>query len=327
MAAASWFSGIPDRSPWLLERGLDCILSPDCDGFLCGLLMSRMLGWKVRGFYNGRILAVDESVNHRECVFLDMEIYRPDVRSVGQHMLMFDNRPGHLPDTWGNFGRCVSPNNLRGFDFRQNFARKYPLATVHLLMAALSARGMSVPAPSGAVAPLLYVDGTFKNTMNYPENCLDWLKEMDCENNEALRAVFCEGGFSPWTLMSEMNSFFALLRTTAKKNPDKLILDDSKGGPVNLRDGAIVRAEREKAQKFLSMLAEKTGWDFTPGLWTCWENLRVIRLKDVNFSPKVTDRNPANPGFKTRVESGKPISWAITGAQRGVEMTLSHPKF
>lgn len=325
--SAAWFSQIPDRFPWLLRRELNCVLSPDCDGFLCGLLMSHLLDWKIRGFYNGRVLAVDESVNHRECVFLDMEIFRPNVRSVGQHMLMFDNRPGRLPANWGGFAQCVSPNNLRGFDFRDNFARKYPLATVHLLMAVLSARGFSVPAPSGAAAPLLYVDGTFKNTMNYPENCLDWLAEMDCENNSALRAVFCAGGFSPLTLMREMDAFFSALRTVAAKHPDKLILNNSKGEPANLRDNAIVPAEHDKAREFLSLLAKKTGWDFSPELWTCWKNLRIVRFECVNFNPKVTDKDPMNPGFKTRVEGGNPISWAITGAQRGAEMTLDHPGF
>ena len=328
MAAADWFSGIPDRFPWILRRGLDCVLSPDCDGFLCGLLMSHLLDWKIRGFYNGRVLAVDESVNRRECVFLDMEICRPDVRSVGQHMLMFDKRPEQLPEGWeDNFAQCVSPNNLRGFDFRSDFARKYPLATIHLLMAVLSARGKAVPVPASAVAPLLYVDGTFKSTMNYPENCLDWLAEMDCENNGALRAVFCGKNFSPLTLMREMNSFFATLRSIAAKNADKLILNNSKGELVNLRDGAIASSERKKTGEFLGLLAEKTEWNWKPAAWSCWENLRVARLAGINFKPVVTNRNPANPGFKTRVESENPISWAITGAQRGVEMTLGHPDF
>ena len=347
MAAAEWFAGIPARFPWLFERGLNCVLSPDCDGFLCGLLMSHLLGWNVRGFYNGSVLAVDESVNHRDCVFLDVEIYRPDARSVGQHMLMFDKEK--LPGTWGNFAQCVSPNNLREFDHKRDFKRKYPLGTIHLLMAVISARGISVPVPSGAVAPLLYADGTFKNTMKYSNNCVDWLEDMDFENNAALRAVFCgkiplrilmrEESFltalrsafcgktlSPWTLMREMNKFFEDIGG----NADKLTLTKSKGGVVSvvgIRDGAVIPAKREKAEAFLKLLADKTEWGYDPDLWTCWENLRVIRLKSNKFDPKYPGFNPKDLEFKDQEKkTGNPISWAITASDR-VEMTWDHPDF
>ena len=265
MSANSWFSEIPSRFPWLFEREQNCILSPDCDGFLCGLLMSHLLGWKVRGFYNGRVLVVDRAVNHRECVFLDMEIYRPDVRSVGQHMLKFGQLAAHTPDNWdNNFAQCISPNNLRNFDFKNKFAQKYPLATVHLLMAILSVRNIVVPTPTSVVAPLLYVDGMFKNMMNYPENCLDWLTEMDCKDNAALRAVFLAGGFSSWTLMSEMSSFFSALQEVAEKKmkPDKLILNSPTGELVNLADGMIAATEWEKVEKFLNLLADRTEWKY-----------------------------------------------------------------
>ena len=325
MSANSWFSEIPSRFPWLFEREQNCILSPDCDGFLCGLLMSHLLGWKVRGFYNGRVLVVDRAVNHRECVFLDMEIYRPDVRSVGQHMLKFGHLPAHTPDNWdNNFAQCISPNNLRNFDFKNNFAQKYPLATVHLLMAILSAQGAAVP-PS-AIPLMLYVDGTFKNTMNYPENCLDWLKEMGGEGNDALRSVFCAGEFSPWALMGEMKSFFSKLQSVATKKPDKLVFHNYKGEFVNLDNGVLAAAEWEKVEKFLNLLADRTGWEFVSDLWACRSNLRVIHLGGGPFKPRVTDGTPETPGFKTQVATKKPISWAITAADR-VEMTWDHPEF
>lgn len=76
------------RHPWIIEREQNCILSPDSDGLLCGLLMSHYLGWRIRGFYDGKVLAVEENTNPQDCVFLDMEIFRPNIRSVGQHMVM-----------------------------------------------------------------------------------------------------------------------------------------------------------------------------------------------------------------------------------------------
>ncbi len=89
------------RYSWIIERNQNCILSPDSDGLLCGLLMSYYLGWRIRGFYDGKVLVIDEGVKPQDCVFLDMEIFRPNIRSVGQHMVMYDKED--LPKNWNNF--------------------------------------------------------------------------------------------------------------------------------------------------------------------------------------------------------------------------------
>ena len=44
------------KFPWIVERGHECILSPDSDGLLCGLLMAKYKQWKIVGFY-GRCAA------------------------------------------------------------------------------------------------------------------------------------------------------------------------------------------------------------------------------------------------------------------------------
>src|SRR3989338_8636574 len=111
--------------PWIVEHGLDCILSPDTDGLLCGLFMSRYLGWHIRGFYDGKVLALEKGFKPKDCVFLDMEIFRPTVRSVGQHMVMYDKCK--LPSNWSNLSQCISANNLRNFDCKNDFQKKYPL--------------------------------------------------------------------------------------------------------------------------------------------------------------------------------------------------------
>lgn len=76
--------------PWIVERDQNCILSPDSDGLLCGLLMSHYLNWKIRGFYNGKVFAIEQGISPANCIFLDMEIFRSNIRSVGQHMVMYD---------------------------------------------------------------------------------------------------------------------------------------------------------------------------------------------------------------------------------------------
>jgi len=65
-----------ERFPWVVERDQNCILSPDSDGLLCGLLMSHYLEWKIRGFYDGKVLVIEDNFHPQDCIFLDMEIFR-----------------------------------------------------------------------------------------------------------------------------------------------------------------------------------------------------------------------------------------------------------
>ncbi|MEK7561166.1 MAG: hypothetical protein AAB539_04410 [Patescibacteria group bacterium] len=154
------YRALLERCPWVVERDGDCILSPDSDGLLCGLLMSHYLGWKVRGFYDGKVLVVADNFRPQNCVFLDMEIFRPNIRSIGQHMVMYDK--SDLPPNWRNFDNCIAANNLRNYDFKNDFKLKYPLGTVHMLLSVLG-QGQAIPIQKSAISPLLYTDGTFKN--------------------------------------------------------------------------------------------------------------------------------------------------------------------
>lgn len=135
------------RYPWIVQENVNCILSPDSDGLLCGLLMSFHLNWKVRGFYDGKILVMEEGFTARDCVFLDMEVFRNQVRSVGQHMLLYNKNQD--PDNWNNFDSCFAPNNIRGYDACHDFRLKYPFGTIHLLIPVLGIiRELRIPVVS-----------------------------------------------------------------------------------------------------------------------------------------------------------------------------------
>jgi len=54
------YAEVIKKYPWLIQRSQDCILSPDSDGLLCGLFMSHYLNWKIRGFYDGKILLLEK---------------------------------------------------------------------------------------------------------------------------------------------------------------------------------------------------------------------------------------------------------------------------
>lgn len=274
------------RYPWVVKREQNCILSPDSDGFLCGLLMSHYLGWKVRGFYDGKVFAVAEGLSPQDCVFLDMEIFRPNIRSVGQHMVMYDK--ADLPPNWSNFNNCIAANNLRNYDFKNDFKLKYPFGTVHILLSILG-QDQTIPILKSAVSPLLYTDGTFKNQFNYPENCLSWLDFLGASHtSNPLKKVFLDRHYSTYELMVELKDLFSKISIIGggKRGGDKIKISDSRGNIANIdpRTHLLKPATKIQVKKFLSLLADKTKWSFTPSHWS-WGPYQTTRFKKGSVKP------------------------------------------
>lgn len=107
------------KYPWIIERDHYCILSPDSDGLLCGLFMSNYLNWKVVGFYDGKVSIINSKYAAENPIFLDIEIFRKEIRSMGHHMLLLNKK--HKPTEWSNFDNCIQPNNLRNYDGKITF--------------------------------------------------------------------------------------------------------------------------------------------------------------------------------------------------------------
>ena len=287
------------QHPWILQRDTDCILSPDSDGLLCGLFMSHHLGWRIRGFYDGKMLTVREDVDARKCVFLDMEIFRAGVKSVGQHMVMFNKKKA--PPNWSNFADCISANNLRGYDVKSDFKNKYPFSTIHLLIAILSKR-MEIVLPKDAICLLLYTDGTFKNIFNYPENSLSWLEFLQTKDQSTpLGRVFFNDHYSISMLMHALKKLFddfAQLNG-GKRGGDKIKISDADGrivgyDPVGKRFEDKTRA---KAENLLRLLARQTGWDYARDRWD-WEDIIGKQLRKESIATgqarydALMERNP-----------------------------------
>lgn len=302
------------KYPWILKRKQDCIVSPDSDGLLCGLLMSHYLGWRIRGFYDGKVLVAKRGVNPRKCIFLDMEIFRPGIRSVGQHMVMYDkNDPS---PNWSNFSTCIAANNLRNYDFKNDFRMKYPLGTVHLLLAVLGQR-TNISISKNSICSLLYADGTFKNQFNYPENCLSWLEFLGAHQvGSPLRKVFLNRHYSTYELMVALKNLFAEIHVIGggKRGGDKVKFSDSKGRVTNIdqRVGHLRTEVVNQAKNFLRMLAEKTGWTFTSAHWW-WGPYRVLRFQKGSVKPGKARYN----ALLVR----NPISFAII-SRNSIEYTI-----
>lgn len=302
------------KYPWIVKRGQDCIISPDSDGLLCGLLMTNYFGWRVRGFYDGKILLIAQEYKPKDCVFLDMEIFRKNVRSVGQHMVMFNRNK--LPPGWENFENCISANNLRDYDVNHNFSQKYPLGTIHLLLS-IAGLEKEIDITTDAICPLLYTDGTFKNLFNYPDNCLGWLRYLQAEKKTSpLHKIFFNDHYTISSLMLALEEFFSELRIVAhgKRGADKIRFSDSKGKLINFdrNKGTLSQSTRQQAEQFLELLAEKVDWAYKPEHWS-WTKLRAVFFKKGNIVPGLARYQD--------LMKKKPISLAVISG-RSIEYTL-----
>jgi len=87
----------------MFTAGRSCVISTDIDGVFSAALMSHVFDWQVVGFYT-----LDKLFTHRGClpngsahpesaltesevVFLDHDVYRRDLHSVGHHMLQWSD--------------------------------------------------------------------------------------------------------------------------------------------------------------------------------------------------------------------------------------------
>lgn len=293
------------EQPWLCQRDLLMVVSPDFDGLLCALMMTAHLGWKLCGFYDGKILALDHSIPHIcELVFLDMEIYRPCVRSIGNHMLQWSSRTP-LP----NFQQAVNPNLLRGITASKEFDRKYPFGTSHFLLALLAVihPNLQIPQNRNMQAILLYPDGTHQVLLNYRGNVIDWLDWMGVKKAQpSVRKIF--QSLATMTLSDVVHGLDWLSQKlkeigfTRKDDPCKF-------DPTNPHEYA-------KAKELWQFLQQVTGWQADPlpsPIWFKQFDTKSDALRRQTYL-KVLDYNP--------------LSFALTSKtkEQGFQYTLVPPE-
>lgn len=301
-----------EKHPWLIRKNQKAIISPDVDGILCGLFMSEYYDWEIVGYYDGKNLAVEQSTHASECIFLDVEIYRDNIRSCGHHMVLYNKK--NIPSTWGNFSGCINPNIIRDFDVYNNFQEKYPLAMIHLLLCVIgSQKGRKISLARPGICPLLYVDGTFKNLLNYPENCTSWLKFLNAKKPESplypMFILFANQKLS--TMMHDLENIFGKFREISggKRGGDKIKISE-------ICEGSFPNGWMERISKLLDMLSGLTGWRYRPEKWA-WGGLKVL-----TFSKEI--REDLNNGSYFGVIAKNPLSFAVTATRR-IEYTLEQP--
>ena len=276
---------ILNRFPWITETNKKCIISPDADGFLCGLFMNSFFNWEIVGFYDGKILLSKKNLTIKDCIFLDIEIFHPNIRSVGNHCIIPHNG---IYKELGNdsFKQCISPGMLRGFDGSKYFRLKYPLGTIHFLISILYNLKKIIIQKEG-ISSLLFVDGVFNVLFSYPENVITWIKYLQMDNQKhPLNSLLFKGDINLFDIMQLMRDYF-IERDKFGENidsrGDRLNISDRDGNPKNLyigKDGcySIKNENKEKIIGFIKMNSEKCGWEYDPEAWT-WSDLNLIKFK------------------------------------------------
>lgn len=319
------YNKIIKEYPWIVEKNHNCILSPDSDGLLCGLLMSHLLNWKIKGFYDGKVMLLEKGLKAKDCVFLDMEIFRKDIRSFGHHMLLYNNND--TPREFDNFENCIQPNILRNYDGMHTFRLKYPLGTIHMLLGIISSK-YDITLSKDSIAPLFFVDGTFNVLFSYPENVVNWLNFLQVKDNKhsSLYPIFMNKEHSIYETMEIMFEFFKKRDeiSVPRERGDRLKISDSKGEPYNIESNGnsykINDSAVSRIKKFIKLLETCTKWEFKESDWS-WNNFDYYKFTKSDFKG---DKNRVNgDNFKKMIQKN-PLSWAMTSGQN-IEYTLEYP--
>jgi len=184
------YQAVAREYPWIRERHRRFIVSGDLDGMMSAVLLSHHPDWRLAGFYtlNDLYVAADSGdiveqvredpermLRRSRYVFVDHDIYRNDIPSVGHHLLQWSSRTPIPLHAGGN--ASLNPNLLRGVTKQKFFNRKYPFGTFHFLLACFSAWGLLEEfAPDDDLTTLLlHIDSSFENAIKYQDNALSWL--------------------------------------------------------------------------------------------------------------------------------------------------------
>lgn len=316
--------------PWINEKNRLCVLSPDSDGLLCGLFMAKYRGWKVVGFYDDKVGLIHNDFVDKDLIFLDGEIFRESVKSMGHHMLKLNN---NRTVDFSGFKNCIQPNLLRNYDGKHNFRLKYPLATIHFLISIISYADYKqgaeeIALDEEAIAPLFFTDGVFNVLFSYPENVLNWLAYLRVhETWNPLKNIFENQSYSVFETMKLMDEFFRKRDaiSVGKERGDRLKISSKDGTPYNIeadRDAYKINEQAvSRIKEFMKIVADMTQWDYAEEDWACWENLKYYKFSKDDF--KSRGWKLTNEKFEHFL-SLKPLSWAMTSGEN-IEFTLEEP--
>ena len=154
------------------------IIGRDFDSILCGILLNKVYGSKVVGFFDTTTLKIDKNYVLKECFFVDIEILKEGYYSIGNHLNCIHKdcyNPGFLRKISG----CVNANLVNRINAKSRYT-KYPFSSIVLLLFLLEKEGISLDMLGIDIEYLKNIvalaDGTL-NTIynyNYTDNAYRW---------------------------------------------------------------------------------------------------------------------------------------------------------
>ena len=299
------YKEIIQKHPWIVEKDQYAILSPDTDGFLCGLFMSNYLNWKIVGFYDGKILKIKKDTSSKNCVFLDMEILRKNIRSIGHHINIhnINEPPPNYDEIMKN---CINPNYIRRFDRIHNFSQKYPLGTIHFLIFIIDNINFNTSKiEDEGLGTLFFADGIWKILFKYTDNFLEWFNFLDVGERiewwKKLKQI------SVIDLIKEINYLIYKLKNIHPENRKWY-------GHINISD---FENNKELLISFLNVLGNLTGWNYKSNNWL------LNDLETYEFTKHIYSGSRSNNIF-INIWSKNPLSLAMTGDST-IQYTLENP--
>lgn len=145
-----------------LNHSTNVIISPDVDGFVSARLLEAHGDYKVVGTYDKNILLLADGYEASECLFVDCDMNRSDLVSIGNHQRLSSGDNMSV--------KSFNPNVHYGIS---KYTDKYPFATAFLISAATR-----VPTSEETQIAMMYADSTYKNLENYLPNMENWQKRM-----------------------------------------------------------------------------------------------------------------------------------------------------
>lgn len=227
-----------------------------------------------------------------DCIFIDVEIFREEIKSIGHHMIVYDQTK--IPKNFSTkTSQLINPNLIREFDKKGHYTRKYPFGITHLLLKILKPNQ-----PSKDVIPLLFVDGVWNTFVKYKINVFDWVEYLELEKEEWWQVLNKE----PYsTTCKKVQLFIDKVNHIAKGAFGHLDL--------NKFDGDLLLACLKTYEEFLS-------WGFKKENW-CIDNMILYK-----FNRKFTNLNNNDDCLKLWNE--EPFSMS-TYFQAKISYTLEKP--
>jgi|APSaa5957512576_1039674.scaffolds.fasta_scaffold06186_3 hypothetical protein len=273
--------------PWLQriinKEGCSIVVGADLDGYLSALLLTQH-GCIVEGVYNNRQLALKQGTYGKDHIFIDFDVARQNVISVGHHITSLSQK--------NNLSNLYHPQGLqlneiydvyrKDKDAKKSFSYKYPLSTVLYLMYLLDYDLMEMNKWQRFL--IFQADGVLNNNSRYPHSIQHWIDE-----------VF--GDFLTLPIKSINCEELRHLTIKYREMRRQCIPNKSNGQGKGTEKIKVIETQNNLLSfpqaKFIQEIGKQLGWFYVEDQWNCLANMELFKFDSDTFSQDT----PREPGF------------------------------